>query len=232
MWRTFVAGFGFALFTMSVAGCALVQTDPDQNLHNEQPPEMGMRRLSQIEAHFADADPNFDHEQPLELNMRDLNQIEAHFFHEGVAMGELDPQQLQPGQHVEIMSGSIPKDSGNPVLIHKTIMAGTVKKVVGDQIVLSDAVLVTEVRLQGTPIVNKVPYFSRLFKNTGIARSGTHIPGDVTIEKSKILDVHELTKEGLTSLSGTGGYERIGVDFDFEIPSETSEPVPGVSIDR
>ncbi|HQZ66766.1 MAG TPA: hypothetical protein PLY87_16855 [Planctomycetaceae bacterium] len=224
MWRILVAGFTFSLLTMSTTGCALVHTDPDQNLHNEQPPEMGMRRLSQIEAHFADADQDFDNEPPPKLDMRELNQIEAHFFHEGVAMGELDPQQLQPGQHVEILSGSTPKDSGDPILIHKTIMAGTVKEVVGDQIVLSDVVLVNEARKQqGVPIVNKVPYFSRRFKNTGIARSGTHIPGEVTIEKSKILEAHELTKEALASLSGTGGYERIGVDFDF--PNTNDEPV-------
>ncbi len=206
MWQMLVAEFGFALLSMSVTGCALVQTDPDKNLHKEQPPEMGMH---------------------------ELNQIEAHFFHVGVAMGELDPQQLQPGQHVEILSGSMPHDAGDALVLHSTVMAGTVKEIVGDRIVLSDVVLVTETRReQGVPIVNKIPYFSRLFKNTGVARSSTHIPGDVTIEKSKILEAHELTKEGLASLSGTGGYERIGVDFDFDIPSATSEPVPGVPVDR
>ncbi|MBC7965636.1 MAG: hypothetical protein H7Z17_06880, partial [Fuerstia sp.] len=94
--------------------------------------------------------------------------------------------------------------------------AGTVKANDGDRLVLQDVVLINEGRSQtGVPVVSRVPYFSRLFKNTSVARQGVSIPGEVALERSKILHACELTDDNFRSIRQNSGDERIGIDFDF-----------------
>ena len=96
--------------------------------------------------------------------------------------------------------------------------AGTVKANDGERLVLQDVVLINEGRSQtGVPIVNKVPYFSRCFKNTSVARQGISIPGEMALERSKILHACELTDDNFKNIRQNSGDERIGVDFDFNI---------------
>ncbi len=106
------------------------------------------------------------------------------------------------------------KDIPSSIRIYSDRIAGTVKAVDDDHVVLQDVVMITEHRKQsGTPIFNKVPYASRLFRRTGIARVGKRVPGDVTIEKSRILNAVELTQEEFSNLPIEAGFERLGVDF-------------------
>ncbi len=96
--------------------------------------------------------------------------------------------------------------------------AGTVKANDGERLVLQDVVLINEARSQtGVPVLSEVPYFSRLFKNTGVARQGVSIPGEMALERSKILHACELTDDNFKNIRQNGGDERIGVDFDFNI---------------
>ncbi len=95
--------------------------------------------------------------------------------------------------------------------------AGTVKANDGDRLVLQDVVMINIVKLNGTPMVSKVPYFNRLFKNTGVGRKGVSIPGEVALERSKILHACQLTDDNFKAIRQNGGYERIGVDIDFNV---------------
>ena len=105
--------------------------------------------------------------------------------------------------------------------------AGTVKANDGDRLVLQDVVMINEALKQsGVPIVNNVPYFSRLFKNTSAGRKGVSIPGEVALERSKILHACQLTDDSFKTIRQNGGYERIGVDFDFNVANDLDATPP------
>ena len=87
-----------------------------------------------------------------------------------------------------------------------------------DRVILQDVVMMSESRSSsGVPIVSHLPYVSRLFKNNGVARVTTHIPGEVTIELSEIICVSEVTDVDFDAVQNNGCYERIGVDFDLNV---------------
>ena len=138
---------------------------------------------------------------------------------------KIDPQELKPGQHVRLITGERPNcddpDILDEVLTISESFAGTVKANDGDRLVLQDVVMINETRSQtGVPIVSKVPYVSRRFKNTSVARQGISIPGEVALERSKILHASELTDDRFQTMRKNGGYERIGVDFDFNVADD------------
>ena len=132
---------------------------------------------------------------------------------------KLDPKQLKAGQHVQILTGGVPDTHVPEIMIHSTMIAGTVKVMDGDRVVLQDVVLINEARSQNAvPIVSKVPYVSRRFKSTGPPRrQGISIPGEIALERSKILHACELTGDNFKTIRQNGGEERIGVDFDLNV---------------
>ncbi|MEJ7590735.1 MAG: hypothetical protein WKF77_04250 [Planctomycetaceae bacterium] len=143
---------------------------------------------------------------------------------------KMDPRALKPGQHVRLITGERPgcgdPDIRDEVLMMSRSFAGTVKANDGDRLVLQDVVLINEAHSQtAVPIVSKVPYVNRRFKNTGVARrEGISIPGEIALERSKILVACELTDDNFKTIRQNGGYERIGVDFDFSVERD---PSPG-----
>lgn len=134
----------------------------------------------------------------------------------------LDLQQLGPGQHIKVVAReNTDADVPASITIYSSSFAGTVKAVEEHCIVLQDVVMITEHRsASGVPIVSKVPYVSRLFRNAGIALAGRRIPGDVTFEKSRIMHAVELSDEEFKNLPITESFERMGVDFDFAAEGE------------
>ena len=91
------------------------------------------------------------------------------------------------------------------------------KEISDDRVVLQDVVMIKGRRTQqAVPFVGKVPYFGRRFKNTGVAREGTSVPGEVAIELGEILHTQELTDPAFEGIQ-KHGVERIGVDFDFNV---------------
>ncbi|MCX7388782.1 MAG: hypothetical protein DWI22_15500 [Planctomycetota bacterium] len=194
MWQTIVGRFSCAVLTTCFAGCSLVQP-PDSVVSTEdRPPLVG---------------------QPVAT-------LEVLLFNEQGPLPKIDPKELKPRQHVRLITGETPScddlDIRDEVLIMSRSFAGTVKANDGERLVLQDVVLINEGRSQtGVPIVNKVPYFSRCFKNTSVARQGISIPGEMALERSKILHACELTDDNFKNIRQNGGDERIGVDFDFNI---------------
>ena len=195
MWQKLVGRALVAVLTTLVAGCSLVQP---------------AARSDASTAHRLRPDLNLDTVKRLEVNLRN-------------AYGELekiDPQQLKSGQHVQLLTGKQPnRDYSEGLAISSTMIAGTVKVIDGDSVVLCDAIMIEERRIpNGVPIVQKVPYFNRLFKNSGTGRiAAALIPGEVTIERSDILQASELTEDSFQSIRQNGRHERIGVDFDFNV---------------
>ena len=203
MWRTFAIRISLMLLTTSLHGCALIQSNTEPEKEVEDSPQ---------------------------FSMQDLHALESTLF---TPVTMLDPHRIQSGQIVRVVTGQNKVDADSIMVIESAMMAGRVKEVLGERIVLSDVIVINEQRAEhGVPIVNKLPYFSRLFKNTGIAYSGTSIPGEVTIDKSEILNARELTEAEFHDFPRTGGYERIGIDFDFNVPTATSAQGSELSVSR
>lgn len=148
--------------------------------------------------------------------MDELREIESLLVEGDATVPKFDPQQLKMGQHVQIIAGSSPETLDQEVLILTSRIAGTVKEVSDDHVVLQDVVMIKEGRTQNAVPVfrSKVPYFRRFFKNTSVGREVTSVPGEVAIELSEILHARELTDSGFEEVREYG-HERIGVDYDF-----------------
>ena len=149
-----------------------------------------------------------------ESTRADVNRLDTGPFDE---QRTLETDQLKPGQHVQLITGENLTGSHPGSSVGTTLLiAGTVKSIDGGRIVLHDAaVLDSDSTQRGVTIINKLPYISRVFKNTETFLRGTPIPGEVTIERSAILRAGEIAEERLQSLRNSGDFERIGVDFDF-----------------
>ena len=151
----------------------------------------------------------------------DVNRLETSPFDEQDEQRTLETDQLKPGQHVQLITGENlsgshpdPTSAGTALLI-----AGTVKSIDGGRVVLHHAaVLDSDSTVRGATVINKLPYISRVVKNTGAFLRGTPIPGEVTIERSEILRASEITEEWLQSIrNSSGDFERIAVDFDLAV---------------
>lgn len=203
MWRTLTIRVSLTLLIIPLHGCALIQSDTDSAKQVEDAPQ---------------------------LSMQDLHALESTFF---TPVTTLDPHRIQPGQIVRVVTGQNQIDADSILVIESAMMAGRVKEVLGERIVLSDVIVINQHRTeQAVPIVSKVPYVSRLFKNTGVAYSGTSIPGEVTISKSEILNAQELTETEFQNFPRADGYGRIGIDFDFNVPTATSFEGSELSVSR
>lgn len=134
-----------------------------------------------------------------------------HHFESGVHV--IDPaallislEDLQEGQQVRLVTfASTLTEIEKHGSLETTEYLGTIKKIDDVNIVLSDATVTLSSTPRGTPVVDRVPYLSRLFRNTSPSRMTTALPNGVTIPRSKIIVV----------LSPDSEYtERIGVDFE------------------
>lgn len=194
MWRHVGSLSLLAFLAINCPGCSLVQA-PDLTVSTE--------------------------ERPLSGGVPVMT-MDVVLMNEQGPLPKIDPQELKPGQHVRLITGEMPgldePDIVEEILTMSRSFAGTVKANNGDRLVLQDVVLINEARRQtGVPIVSGVPYFSRLFKNTGVARQGISIPGEMALNRAKILHACELTDDQFRTIRQDGGNERIGVDFDFSV---------------
>jgi hypothetical protein len=103
------------------------------------------------------------------------------------------------------------KDGGS---LDTTEYVGTIEAIDADKIVLKDASLVTRSRVErGPPIMNRVPYVSRMFRNTSTTKETHPLPHGVTVPRSKVI----------VALGADSEFtERIGVDFDFNADTKES----------
>ena len=192
MWQKLVGASWTAVLTTCVAGCSLV--------------EPAAQTVSSA----------VDRPQP---SAQPVATLDVFLVNEQGRLPKMDPKELKPGQHVQLLTGeNLSGDFLDEVEMCTRSFAGTVKANDGDRLVLQDFVMIHEARSQtGIPILSKVPYVSRLFKNTGVARQGISIPGEVAFERSKILHASELSDDRFQTMRQNGGYERIGVDLDFNV---------------
>ena len=97
--------------------------------------------------------------------------MDVFLFNDQGPLPKIDPQELKPGQHVQLLTGkNLSGDFLDEVEMCTRSFAGTVKANDGDRLVLQDFVMIHEARSQtGVPVLSKIPYVSRLFKSTGVA---------------------------------------------------------------
>jgi hypothetical protein len=100
-------------------------------------------------------------------------------------------------------------------------VAGTIVSVDENVLVLNNAVKLTEGRMTGAPIVSNIPYVSRFFKNSGVGREAISIPGEVSIVRSEIQGISNLTADDLAGLHKTSDSMKMGVDFDYRAESRS-----------
>jgi hypothetical protein len=190
MWRSLTSLSFIAIMSTCFAGCSLVQSE-ESHVKQELSPPTRLEFPKNIEAFFAESE---------------------------ASVPKLDPQQLNAGQHIRILTGGVPLTDFPEFIALPTEVVGTVKVVDSDRLVLQDVVMINEARSHsGVPILSKVPFTSRLFKNTSVGRSSTAVPGEVTLDLSKILHASELTEGEFAAMQKHGRPERIGVDFNVDV---------------
>ena len=131
---------------------------------------------------------------------------------------QLSPEGLKAGLQVQLLmvERQIEKKGQSPEAHFKmTQYLGTVESVNAQTVVLKDAIQIIEGgATRGVPIVSKVPYFSRMFRSTGVGRESRKMPDDVTIPRNKIGGAFELSASGAETLMFLQQVERIGVDYE------------------
>jgi hypothetical protein len=150
------------------------------------------------------------------MSMQDLADLEECFIgsQDSTTVPKPDLESIRVGQHLQILGSRKPTAQFPDLMASVFKVAGTVKQMGTDGVVLQDAVIIShESTVTGTSVVSKVPHFGRLFSNTGTRRSVTAVPGEVLIECASILAARELTAEAFESVREHGEI-RIGVDYD------------------
>jgi len=148
-------------------------------------------------------------------DMATLHRIESGFRGVDPSALQIPLKDLQAGQQVRLVTSASKvaemKDGGS---LDTTEYVGTIEAIDADRIVLKDASIVTRSRVErGTPIMNRVPYVSRMFKNTSTAKETHPLPHGVTVPRSKVI----------VALGADSEFtERIGVDFDFNADTKES----------
>jgi hypothetical protein len=153
--------------------------------------------------------------EAVHCDMATLHRIESGFQVVDPSALQIQLKDLQAGQQVRLVTSASTlaemKDGGN---VNTTEYVGTIDAIDADNIVLKDASLVTRAKVvRGTPIMSRVPYFSRMFKNTFAAKETNPLPHGVTIPRSKVIVALGASSEIK---------ERIGVDFDFNADANES----------
>ena len=156
-----------------------------------------------------------------QMSMDELGELETHFAAPDDIVRQFDPSRLKAGHHVQIVTGVPPETLPQEILSLLSGIAGTVKEVFADRVILVDVVVISARPTQhAVPIAGKLPYFGRLFKNAPVVRREvTPVPGEVAIELSEIRHAKELTDTAFEQVKQYGA-ERIGVDFDFAAEGE------------
>jgi hypothetical protein len=147
------------------------------------------------------------------MSLEDMEEIEDAFQGDST-VPKIDLKSIRVGQHLQILGTRKPAAPFPDLMASVFKVAGTVRQMGTDSVVLQDAVIIShEMTVTGTPVVSKVPHFGRLFSNTGTRRSVTAVPGEVLIDRAGILSARELTEEEFESVRKHGEL-RIGVDYD------------------
>lgn len=153
--------------------------------------------------------------EAVHCDMATLHRIESGFHVIDPSALQIQLKDLQAGQQVRLVASSSTleewKKSG---MIDTTEYFGTIDAIDADKIVLKDASLVTSAKVvRATPIMSRVPYFSRMFKNTTLGKETHPLPHGVTIPRSKVIVALGASAEIV---------ERMGVDFDFNADANES----------
>ena len=129
------------------------------------------------------------------------------------AMVPGDVNQIAMGQYANVWisePNGARSQTGEPRSI-----AGRVLEMNADAIVLGDCVsFEAPVVNHPQPLLQKIPYYGRLFKMTGVGVTPTPIPGDVRLEKSSVLGACEIPASEWEWFRQQPHFARIGVNFD------------------
>ena len=149
--------------------------------------------------------------------------IAPHLFSLNGEFSSVDVAELKPGQKVQVLTKIYP-NSPSQLVFSDDIIAGVVHNVSDSHLVLSNVVQVTYAVSQDTgTMLSRIPYVSRLFKNTAMGATATHIPGAVTLPRSDVVAASVLTDQAYQSLSN-GEPPRIGIDFDVVEDDSVQQP--------
>ena len=168
-------------------------------------------------------------EPALQMSMDELRELQSFLIQGETSVPTLDPKQFHVGQHVHMIAGDSPETLDQEVRLLTSSIAGTVKEANADHVVLQDVMMVKTGRSQGVPVVGKVPYISRLFRNSGVGRMSTAVPGTLTIELSSILHASEVSDVEFEAMQKNAQPQRIGVDYDFDIPDARLADEPAIT---
>jgi hypothetical protein len=154
--------------------------------------------------------------EAVHCDMATLHRIESGFHVIDPSGLQIELKDLQAGQQIRLVtSASTVAEMKNGGSLETTEYVGTIDAIDTDNIVLKDASLVTRAKVvRGTPVLSRVPYFSRMFKNTSIGQETHPLPHGVTIPRSKVIVALGANSEIK---------ERMGVDFDYN--ADTNESV-------
>lgn len=132
-----------------------------------------------------------------------------------MAMVPGDVGKIEVGQYAKIWTHDSIESTGGSA--EQPIVAGRVLAKNDDEIVLGECVgferPISKVR---QPLLQKVPYYGRLFKMTGVGVMPTPISGEVRLVKSSVLGACPIPDAEWKSFLERPQFERIGVDFDFK----------------
>jgi hypothetical protein len=141
---------------------------------------------------------------------------------------QMSHDDFRPGQEVQIITVDrrVRKKWGTEEVSRTmTLYVGTVESVDGEKIVLKDVVRMVEGRTEsGVPMLQSVPYLSRMFRNSGIGRTSSRMPDNVTIPREKIGGAFELSPSGIDKLAGL----RKGEEADGVLETSDALPVPAL----
>jgi hypothetical protein len=141
----------------------------------------------------------------------------------------LDANDLKPGQHVQLVTTISGDERQSPHLVNEpgqpylelqrtTLIAGTIRSVDQQELVLTDVVTVSTRNMAVPKFSSKLPYLGRLYKNSNsMTPSTSAVPGEVRLNQASILDAAEISDSDWVMYQRGSVTERIGVDFDFNI---------------
>lgn len=128
--------------------------------------------------------------------------------------------QIKPGAYCEFsMVGPISPET--PAVAESPVIAGRVVSVDASGVVLTDSVSIdrtARTRAKPAPF-RKVPYLSRLYKNTGVGVETIPIPGEIRVPRTSIDRASSISPEQWPTIRD-GGFVRVGIDFDFDSRTE------------
>jgi hypothetical protein len=131
-----------------------------------------------------------------------------------MAMVPGDIGQIEVGQYAKIWTSTPIESTGLDQ--EPRIVAGRVLAMNGDEVVLSECIgFEGPIAKRRQPLLQKVPYFGRLFKVTGIGMTPMPISGEVRLVKASVVGAYPIPESEWESFHQQPHFERIGVDFDF-----------------